>query len=91
MDGVDLTEGTTGLQLTITEDGPSVLHLWRRADAVVVEGAAVVQVGELADAAAAVREMDVEAMKAEALARGDRGGTLIHQVVEMIAERLEAG
>jgi hypothetical protein len=93
VDGVDLTDGTTALQLTVRDDGPALLQLWRRSDAVVIDGAAVVKVvGDgYADAAQALREMDVDTLKAEALKNsGLGGGDLVAQVIEMAAQALES-
>lgn len=94
IDGTDYTEGTTGLQLTLRDDGPPVLALWRTADAVAVEGAAVVEVATeghgFAEAAQAIREMDASELERQALnGMGLGGGSVAAKVLQLAADALE--
>lgn len=93
IDGTDYSEGTTRLWFEMG-DGPSVLVLERRADAVVVEGAAVVQVAAEgsghADAVAFLQALDYDELEQKALAdAGLGGGKIGERVLALAIEALE--
>jgi hypothetical protein len=94
VDGVDVSDGTERVWFEMG-DGPPVVTLQRAADAVVLEGVAVVQVasGGMAAAAEVVRSLDAQELQQAALSSGevrmDQPAATVAAVLELVAKTLE--
>jgi hypothetical protein len=95
LDGTDVSDGTERVWFEMG-DGPPVVTLQRAADAVALEGVAVVQVAEaggMSAAAEIVRSLDAQELQQAALASGevrmDQPAATVAAVLELVAKTLE--